>query len=310
MSNRPDLIMSLGKVLIAAAWSDHDLAIEEVNSLKDLLFHLPGLTANQWAELEIYLHSPVKEAERERLVAELQRQIRSERDRKLALNALTELVEADGELGQEERATFDQIRSAIEEANTGVIGAVGSLMTSAVRRRSQAAADYPNREDRLGDFVRNRVYYSVRQRLRMGEAELSSELSEDRLRTLSLAGGLMARVAHVDEQVSDDELAAMVKALHREWDLTDEEAAFVAGVAVTEIASDLDGYRLSREFYEATSREDRLRFLEVLFEVAAADGQASHQEIEDIRSIARTLKLTHREFIEAKLTLPKDKRAS
>lgn len=310
MANRSELILTLGKVLIAAAWSDHDLAVEEVNSLKDLLFHLPGLTSNQWAELDIYLHSPVGEAERERLVQELQDQIRNERDRELALEALTELVQADGELGRDEQTAFDEIQAAIQGASTGVLGAVGGLMGGALQRRSQAAADYPNREDRLEDFVRNRVYYTVRQRLRMGEAELTSELSEDRLRTLSLAGGLMARVAHVDEQISDDELGAMVDALREEWDLTDDEAAFVAGVAVTEIAADLDGYRLSREFYEATRREDRLHFLEVLFEVAAADGQASHREIEDIRAIARTLKLTHREFIEAKLTLPKEKRAS
>lgn len=84
----------------------------------------------------------------------------------------------------------------------------------------------------------------------------------------------------------------------------------MAGVAATEIAGELDGYRLSREFYEATTREARLGFLEALFHVAAADGEASHEEIEDIRRIARTLKLTHSEFIDAKLTLPRDKRAT
>jgi hypothetical protein len=36
---------------------------------------------------------------------------------------------------------------------------------------------------------------------------------------------------------------------------------------------------------------------------------ASYDEIEEIRVIARSLKLSHRQFIEAKLKLPPDRRA-
>ncbi len=310
MTDRPELIMTLGKVLIAAAWADHDLAEEEVNSLKDLLFHLPDLNARQWAELDIYLHSPVREAERQRLVQELGDQIRTEKDRQLALDSLEALVQSDGSLPSEEKQVFGEIRRAIKEADTGVIGLMGSLVGGAVQRRSAATSGFPNRENQLEDFVRNRIYYTLRRRLKMDENALLADISEERLRTLSLAGGLMARVAHVDADVTDDELAAMVEALKEDWGLSEEEASLVAGVAIAEVAEDLDPYRLTREFYEATSRDDRLHFLRALFHVAAADGEASHEEIEDIRSISRTLKLTHKEFIEAKLTLPKDRRAS
>lgn len=310
MTDRSDLIMTLGKVLIAAAWADHDLAHEEVNSLKDLLFHLPDLNARGWAELDIYLHSPVTPQERERLVEDLASQIRTERDRKLALEYLEALVHADGSLPAEEEQVFAEIREAIEQADTGVLGLMGSLVGSAVSRRSAAAADYPNRERHLEDFVRNRIYYSLSRRLHLEERDLLSELPEGRLRTLSLAGGLMARIAHVDKDISDEELTLIVRALQQDWDLSQEEATFVAGVATTEVATKLDRYRLTREFYEATERKQRLDFLRTLFEVAAADGKASHDEIEEIRTISRAFKLTHREFIEAKLTLPKERRAS
>jgi hypothetical protein len=43
--------------------------------------------------------------------------------------------------------------------------------------------------------------------------------------------------------------------------------------------------------------------------VAAAAGRASNEEIEEIRSIANSLRLTHKAFIDAKLTLPREKRA-
>jgi uncharacterized tellurite resistance protein B-like protein len=120
----------------------------------------------------------------------------------------------------------------------------------------------------------------------------------------------MARIAHVDETISDPEFDSIAAALQSHWDLDEQQANFVAGIAVSEAAADLDNYRLSREFYEATDRQQRLDFLEVLFQVAAADGEASHHEIEDIRRIARTIKLSHKDFINAKLTLPRSKRSS
>jgi uncharacterized tellurite resistance protein B-like protein len=307
---RPTLIMALAKVLIAAAWADHELAPEEVNSLKDLLFHLRGMTASQWSELDIYLHSPIEAGERQQLLAELQAQIRTKADRALALQALEEMVQADGALPEDESAVFEQTRDAIESAGTGLIGLMGGLVRGAVTRRTETATGFPDRESQLDDFIHNRVFYALRRRSELGEAALPSDIDEDELRTLCLAGGLMARIAAVDNQVLDEELEAMVKALRETWGLSAGAAGFVVDVAVAEASSQLDNYRLSRSFFERTTHERRVRFVEALFGVAAADGQASHEEIETIRRIARTLKLTHKQFINAKLTVPKEQRAS
>ncbi|MFQ5626516.1 MAG: TerB family tellurite resistance protein [Methyloligellaceae bacterium] len=72
----------------------------------------------------------------------------------------------------------------------------------------------------------------------------------------------------------------------------------------------MDYYRLTREFFSNTTREERVRFLDVLFNVADADGQVSVEEIEEIRTITRSLKLEHHEFIAAKLKVPKGRRAA
>ena len=307
---RSELILALGKVMIAAAWADRDLSADEINSLKDLLFHLPQLNAAQWAELEIYMHSPVGEAERHRLLEELQRQIRSKADRELALAALEAVAHADQDSDLTDEPVFNEVQAAIKEAETGLAGLMSNLVGGAIQRRGDKAASFPNREDKLEDFVRNRVFYSLQRRLTNDELDVSLELAEDQLRTLSLAGGLMARIAHVDKTISDPEFDSIAAALQSHWDLDEQQANFVAGIAVSEAAADLDNYRLSREFYEATNRQQRLDFLEVLFQVAAADGEASHHEIEDIRRIARMIKLSHKDFINAKLTLPRSKRSS
>ena len=302
MSNE-GLIMTLAKVLIAAAWADNELTHEEINSMKDLLWRLPELSARQWASLQMYIETPLGDAERARLVEDLRNSIRSQEDRELALRALDEMIEADGEVVEEEELAAAEIKAAIESVDAGLLSRLVKGMTG---RRSRAVADAPNREDHFEDYVKNKVYYGIRRRLDLEETEL--DVGEDVLRTLSLAGGVMAQVARVNPDVTDAEVAAMVEALQTHWHLTLDEARFVAEMAVSETASLLDPHRLARQFAEACGPQERAEFLNVLFAVAAADGEASYEEIEEIRGIARSLKLTHREFIDAKLTIPRDQR--
>jgi len=303
MPPKKDLILTLAKVLIAAAWADGELTHEEVNSMKDLLFHLPQLSARQWASLQMYIESPVGDAERERLLEELKFAIRTPRDRELAQQALEEMLHADGNVSEEEEQVAAEIRATIDSVS---VDALSRLVKGMTGRRAQALANAPNREAYLEDFVKNKVYYGVRRRLDLGEAEL--EVGDDVLRTLSLAGGIMAQVARVNPQISDAEVGTIVDALQTYWHLDADQAAFVAGVAISETASLMDRNRLAREFASVVGPRHRSEFLDVLFAVAAADGVATYEEIEEIRVIARSLKLSHQQFIRAKVKLPQERR--
>ncbi len=290
---------------MAAAWADHEVSNEEINSLKDLLFRLPELTGREWATLEMYIESPVGDAERERLVDQLKGQLRSSKDKALAKQALEDLVGADGVVTDEERAVIDAIGAEIDAAS---IGLFGRLVSGSVSRREESLRDAPNREEHFEDYIKNKVYYGVQ--LRKKDQDVSLDIPDTELRLLSLAGGLMARVAHVDLEVTDDEIAAMIKALESGWDLNSDQAAFVVEVAVSEIGPDMDYYRLTREFFENTDQDQRVGFLKVLFAVGDADGRVTNEEIEEIRTIANALRLPHKDFIDAKLTIPKDRRSS
>jgi uncharacterized tellurite resistance protein B-like protein len=302
MSNER-LIMTLAKVLIAAAWTDGEPSHEEINSMKDLLFRLPQLSSRQWASLQMYIETPVDPAERARLVEDLRNSIRTPEDRDLALEMLDELMRADGEVTEEEEQVAAEIKAAIESVDVGLLA---RLVKDLAGRRTRAVAGAPNREDYFEDYMRNKVYYGVRRRLDLGEGEL--DVGDELLRTLSLAGGMMAQVARVNPEVTDSEVTTMAGALQTHWHLTREQAAFVAEVAVSETASLFDKYRLARQFANACDYQERVEFLDVLFAVAAADGEATYDEIEEIRAIAQSLKLTHQDFIEAKLKIPRDQR--
>ncbi len=304
---KDQVIMPLAKVIIAAAWADGELSNDEINSLKDLLFHMPNMTARDWGRLEMYIDSPVDEAERERLVADLQSAMMSKQDKELAINELDQMVHADGELSPEEEAVVEEITSAINDADTGMFGGLGRLVRGPVSRRSQIVENAPNRELYFEDFMNNRIYYNIRRRLDLNEEGL--HISEDELRKFSLAGGLMARVAYVDRDVTEAEYETMKNALGKCWQISDEEAAVVSEVAISEISKKLDYFRLSREFFESTSEEERICFLDVLYAVADGDGRVSFEEIEEIRVISNMLKLTHQQFIDAKLEIPHERRA-
>ncbi|MCJ7621991.1 MAG: TerB family tellurite resistance protein [Anaerolineaceae bacterium] len=303
----PQLIMALAKVIIAAAWSDGEMSLSEINSLKDLLFHLPDLTSSDWTELDIYIDHPIDEAERARLLEELKSKLSTKAEVEFGLSNLEEVISSDGVITTEEQAFMEDIRDAINEINTGIFGRIGRLTRGAISRRSKAVSDAPNREQFIEDFIRNKIFYSLRQRLDLDEFEI--HFPESDLRKFCLAGGLMAQIANVDRDVTEEEYDAIVNALQIGWGVSKSAASLIAEVAVSEISKDMDLFRLSREFFDCIDPEERLSFLEILFNIAAGDGQVSHDEMEEIRVISKLLKLPHKDFITAKLKIPREQRS-
>ena len=294
-----NMLMTLGKVIIAVAWADGQVTREEVNSLKTLLLRLPKLSAREWARLEMYIETPVDEAERNRLVEELRQSISSQSDKELVRTALQDMVHADDVVTADEQQVMAEISTAIDSVEVGAMGGLFQLVKDMVGRQSQATADAPNREQYFEDFVKNKVYYSVQRRLELNEGEL--KLSDDKLRKLSLAGGIMARVARVDEEVTETEFNQIVEVLQAEWKIPREEATFVAEVAVSDTAAEMDRFYLIDGFMKVCSSAELIEFLDVLFAVAAADAEISYDETEEIRSIATAFNLPHKYFIKAKL---------
>jgi uncharacterized tellurite resistance protein B-like protein len=298
-----NLILCLGKVLIAAAWTDGSISNAEMNCLKDLLFRMNDITGRDWAMLEMYMDAPVGEGERERLVGELQAAIRNQEQRSLVLKYLDELLHGDGEPSEAECAVIEEIKATIDSGG-GVLGRMTGFMKGAVRKREKSMSEASNREEHFEDFMMNKVYYGLKQ------SDRSLDVPEPKLRMLCLAGGLMARVAHADGVIEASESISISRNLQKSWNLGASEADFVSEVALAEISMKLDYYRLVREFFANTNDVARDRFLGALFSVAAADGHVSQDEIEEIRKIAQALKLTPQQFVAAKNQVPREIRES
>jgi uncharacterized tellurite resistance protein B-like protein len=326
-----NLIETLGKVIVAAAWADKKMDPDEINCLKDLLFQFQrtiltpdfnladelwaflggfridknndsgiGIPAREMAKFEMYTESPVDATERAGLVQQLCEAIQTEEDKTLIIASLRDMVEADGLLTDDEQAVLEEIRVMIENVDTGIFHTLKRFLQSALQRRTLAVSAAPNREKYFEEFLRNKVYYEMRRRMDLGEPELN--VPDDYLRKLGTIGGMMARVAQVDSVVLETEMDKMnsiaatgwgtMSILQTGWGLSNEAAVFVIQVAISEVSKNFDYLRMSRDFFDISTPAERADLLELLFAVANADGQISNDEFNEIRSIADYLLLS------------------
>jgi uncharacterized tellurite resistance protein B-like protein len=333
-----DLVEALGKVVIAAAWADKKMAPEEINSLKDLIFQFQhaltlsdvnvsdqfwaflsgveissnvdvgiGIPAWEMAKFEMYIESPVGAAERARLVHRLCEAIQTEEDKALIISSLKDMVEADGVMTEDEQAVLNEINTMIENVDTGIFDIFKRFLQDALQRRLQTMSAAPNREKYFKEFLRNKVYYEIRRRMDLGEAAL--DIPDDYLRKLGTIGGMMARVAQVDNIVLEKEMEKMssiaatgwgaLSILQTGWGLSSEAAALVVEVAMSEVSRNFDYLRMSRDFFDIATPAERADLLELLFAVANADGHISNDEFNEIRTIADYLLLSSNRVNEA-----------
>jgi len=288
METYRDLIMALAKVIIAVAWADHDLEEEEIESLKDVVHNLGStfdmgsqLSGHEWEQLKMYMETPVDQEELDQLVINLQNAIKSDDHKEMALKALDNVVMADGEIEEEEREALEEIKGSIDDVGTG-LGRMGWSVRKSMGRRSKKAQSTVT----LGSSVVG------------ADGEL--DMSNEDLRRLVLAAGLMARVAYVDREVLAEEQQLMEDVMKAYWKASPEESSFVAKVVIDEGTANVDQVRLLREFTEVYDKFERAKFLEVLFGVAISDGDITMEEDREIEEICRGIGLLNKEFVDAK----------
>jgi uncharacterized tellurite resistance protein B-like protein len=299
-------ILELGKLLIGAAWADGTLSASEINGLKELLFQLPEISGEEWMELELYMASPVSEEERQRLLSRVLGRMGSAEDKALALETLEKLMPSESSGGDQQTKVVQQLRADLEQGSSGFLEHLRRPFRQMLNLRGQHYTEEHDRESRLEDFIKNTVYFQVTMELR--DRGITFDLTDAEIRKLCLAAGLMARVAGVDHVVASEETTVMSKVLQRHWTLTEDQAQLVAEISHHRIFRGLDGVRLVKRFKELTTRTERKEFLHCLFEVANAADQTSFNEIEEIRSIAKGMELSHQDFIDAKLSISREDR--
>ncbi len=285
----PEIALALGRVIVAAAWADGEIQGEEIDCLKDLLFQLPELDDQGWAELETVLDKPVTAGERKRFVRELKSLLVSRADIEFVFYALEQIVRADGVVTQSEKALLDDIKAGISDVAPNELNSFERLLHQPIQTRRALIRDRLSKAQDLEDFISSSA---VDLRQRLGKSAVSLQ----RVRKFCLAAMLIARIVRCDDRSSSLERDTGQKLLAECWNLKDEEAGWLTDLCFGRVLGDMDLVRVCRSFYNITKAEERLDLLRILFQIAVADHSLSEEEMREILDITANLKISQGDF--------------
>ena len=113
-------------------------------------------------------------------------------------------------------------------------------------------------------------------------------------------GALMKKVAHVDEDYDPQEEKVIRKILVNKGGLGEKDTVLVMAAARETKANSMDLHGLTKEFRQHSYKE-RIHVLDLLFQVADAEGRRKNLVLEKIRKISKLLGGAHKDFSDSKI---------
>jgi uncharacterized tellurite resistance protein B-like protein len=140
------------------------------------------------------------------------------------------------------------------------------------------------------------------------ESKLKAEFSQEedtKLAEIACISGLLARVAFVDLNIDESEKTNIQQSLKKWLSVSDDFAQKLTKITCTEIQAlaGTENHQYTNFLKENMSETKRYQVLEMLFSVAASDGNADNAESEEIRIITKGLGLEHKHFVSARISV-------
>lgn len=285
--------VALARVLAAAAWADGRVDPEEANAIKAYMLRA-GFDEASMHEVSDLLVSPIPQSQAEELVREFLATMTRDADLQELHDEVEALLRADGEMTDEEERFLAELREALESHSVVdvVLDKMRGLFSFAM------GSLRPPRRSSAADALRSRVQERVRTRLSGDDADRGDAPELDRA---ALFGALLQKVAVADGHLDEAETRHIEALLSGRGDFSDAEVATIVAALTDEVTPELDLQRLSAELNRVTEHDDRIRLLEALFAVAAADGDVAAAELDTARRIADFLWIDRRTFHEVRL---------
>ncbi|CAI2717821.1 tellurite resistance TerB family protein [Nitrospina watsonii] len=286
--------LTLLKTLAAIAWADGEMSESEKNILKRFYrkFHL---SQKEMDSLKPYLLSPVPQSEQDRLLKKLSAEFGSKQEREQVVDVLEEMARADKNLKDEERELLETFARHLKKSSITkrTVGKIRNFFESTIFQPAY------EKNPELHQYFRNQVLKSIE--LKSNDGFKKSRLAEDDVYFLCLFGTLLASVAHVDEDFHEEEKKALLRVLKERFEYKGKELELLLEVVAEQAERGFDFDEVTREFNKLYSYNDRVATVDCFFAVAAADGDISHEEAEEIRRITKALRIPHSAFKDSKV---------
>lgn len=125
------------------------------------------------------------------------------------------------------------------------------------------------------------------------------EMDPVKARYIAAFAYLLGRVAHADDEISEDETRIMEQIVMKKGKLPEEQAVMVIEIAKRQnrLFGHVENFLVTREFNDLATRDQKLYLLDCLFALSSVDHSISIREDREIRQIASELLLQHDDFI-------------
>jgi uncharacterized tellurite resistance protein B-like protein len=293
LASKRERNLALVKVLAAAAWADGRLDIEERNRIKEFLLR-NDMGPEEIREVELLLERPVSYAHCESLTRQLMGLLTTGAERQEVLAEVEALLRADGEFTADEEEVLDGLKGVMDSLS-GADVFVDRI--SRVFQRLFGARETVGDAGELSAYLKN----TVLQRLHdLSEGAWQQKIDAASLNRYTLFGAVLGRVAEAAEGVAPEELEAIRGILGKRFGIEPPLTDWILQAVQESASARLDRQALLSEFNRIAGARDRKDLLDAAFAVAAADGEVTREELEELRLISNFLWLDPRDFHEVR----------
>lgn len=293
----PAFNVSLGKTLAAAAWVDGDLNEHEMDCLKAIVLQLPHITFEDWRKLKIYLAYPISPPEQKSITNDFLDKVFHKGHSKLAIEALVQVIKADGEITNEEQRFTKELENDL--ANN-----VGSflkklkffLFKNSIHNQKSWDPDKGGREKFIHEFFDNPIYFLFRKAVLKEQLELPH--SKPELQKICLYAAVLCWFANEDDKIDLVEREFIIKTIKEHALLSDQVAHCILKIASNLHVSELQLSQLCFSMADATTQEERNQIFVTLSKLILLDREMSTKECEYLRTAALYLEIHEKLWVQ------------
>ncbi|GAB4143693.1 MAG: hypothetical protein Fur0015_12050 [Ignavibacteriales bacterium] len=117
---------------------------------------------------------------------------------------------------------------------------------------------------------------------------------------------LFLEAAYADENFSDEEKSLIIKMISQQFKLDENETNEILKLAEDKIKKSISFYEFTSILNRELTKEQKFEILKNIWRLLFSDKILSSHEEYFIRTIARNLRLEHKDFIAAKLEVKKE----
>jgi uncharacterized tellurite resistance protein B-like protein len=121
---------------------------------------------------------------------------------------------------------------------------------------------------------------------------------------------LLLEMANIDGEFSAAERKNILAILNKDYQLSDEYAEQLINASNDELHRSVDLWRFTNLINRNYSIAEKIRIIEMVWEIAYTDGKLDKYEDYLVHKLAKLLHLTHKQLIEAKLRVIRGKGGS